>query len=71
MGKRTRLKWQRSSNCPPIACCAEVAETEIGNVLVRSSNNKRRKVVLTQEEWKDLVGAIKAGEYDQIGNKTE
>ncbi len=65
---RKRLKWQSSKTCI-LASCVEMAKSESGNVLVRSSSSKRRRVELTPEEWKDFANAIKNGEFDQVGTE--
>jgi hypothetical protein len=68
-GMKKRLKWQAPKNCRGIGC-VEVAKPELDRVLVRSSNNKRRKVEMTGGEWTDFITAVRNGEYDpKIGTE--
>ncbi|MFF2141361.1 DUF397 domain-containing protein [Kitasatospora sp. NPDC058190] len=57
------LHWKRPEACPDGSSCPEVA---IGpdSVYVRSSLLPDAIAQLTTDEWRDLVSAIRAGEFD-------
>ncbi|MBO1416276.1 DUF397 domain-containing protein [Streptomyces sp. FH025] len=59
----TDLNWKRPKACANANNCPEVAMTD-GAVYVRSSLLPDAIAQLTTDEWRDLVTAIRNGEYD-------
>ncbi|MEE1785908.1 DUF397 domain-containing protein [Streptomyces sp. SP17BM10] len=57
------LAWRKPSICGDGNNCPEVAITADG-VLIRSSLVPDGVAQLTTAEWRDLVAAIRAGEFD-------
>ncbi|MFJ1934995.1 DUF397 domain-containing protein [Kitasatospora sp. NPDC088160] len=57
------LTWQRPESCGDAASCPEVAVTSDA-VYVRSSLRPDAIAQLDVTEWRDLVSAIRAGEFD-------
>ncbi|MEU3566665.1 DUF397 domain-containing protein [Kitasatospora sp. NPDC006786] len=57
------LSWKRPEACPDGASCPEVAIAPDA-VYVRSSLLPDAIAQLTPDEWRDLVSAIRAGEFD-------
>ncbi|MER7752989.1 DUF397 domain-containing protein [Kitasatospora sp. NPDC097643] len=57
------LHWKRPEACADANACPEVAIAE-GSVYVRSSLQPTAIAQLTTEEWRDLLSAIRAGEFD-------
>ncbi|MFE5582880.1 DUF397 domain-containing protein [Kitasatospora sp. NPDC056531] len=55
--------WIRPSACSNASNCPEVAITP-DSVYVRSSLLPDAIAQLTTDEWRDLVSAIRAGEFD-------
>ncbi|MBO1416277.1 DUF397 domain-containing protein [Streptomyces sp. FH025] len=55
--------WIRPSACSNASNCPEVAIAD-GTVYVRSSLLPDAVAQLTTDEWRDLVTAIRNGEYD-------
>ncbi|MFJ2808435.1 DUF397 domain-containing protein [Kitasatospora sp. NPDC087271] len=57
------LDWQRPEACGEGASCPEVAVTSDA-VYVRSTLLPDAIAQLTPTEWRDLLSAIRAGEFD-------
>jgi hypothetical protein len=57
------VEWQRSSRCDA-GNCVEVHVPVPGNVLVQDSKNPGVILTFTDEEWRDFVAGVKAGEFD-------
>ncbi|MFF2616559.1 DUF397 domain-containing protein [Kitasatospora sp. NPDC058046] len=57
------LAWTRPTSCPNANNCPEVAVAPDA-VYVRSSLLPDAVAQLTPDEWRDLVSAIRAGEFD-------
>ncbi|MEV8323830.1 DUF397 domain-containing protein [Kitasatospora sp. NPDC056731] len=57
------LTWQRPEACGEGPSCPEVAVTSDA-VYVRSSLLPDAIAQLTTDEWRDLLSAIRAGEFD-------
>ncbi|MFJ6383794.1 DUF397 domain-containing protein [Kitasatospora sp. NPDC092039] len=57
------LPWTRPSSCANANNCPEVAVAGDA-VFVRSSLRPDAIAQLTPDEWRDLVSAIRAGEFD-------
>ncbi|MFD8082087.1 DUF397 domain-containing protein [Kitasatospora sp. NPDC059722] len=57
------LPWTRPAACANSGNCPEVAITADG-VLIRSSLVPDGIAQLTTAEWRDLVAAIRSGEFD-------
>ncbi|MFD4394118.1 DUF397 domain-containing protein [Kitasatospora sp. NPDC058397] len=57
------LIWQRPESCGDGASCPEVAVTSEA-IYIRSSLLPDAIAQLTPAEWRDLVSAIRAGEFD-------
>ncbi|MBD0671231.1 DUF397 domain-containing protein [Streptomyces sp. CBMA156] len=57
------LAWTRPSSCANSNNCPEVAVTD-GAVYVRSSLLPDAIAQLTPDEWRNLVSAIRSGEFD-------
>lgn len=55
--------FRRASRCSK-GGCAEVASTPAGGVILRATNRPDDMIVLDAAEWRDLVTAIKGGEFD-------
>ncbi|MFE3503580.1 DUF397 domain-containing protein [Kitasatospora sp. NPDC059160] len=55
--------WTRPGGCPDGSSCPEVAVTPDA-VYVRSSLLPDAVAQLTPTEWRDLVAAIRNGEFD-------
>ncbi|MFD4656569.1 DUF397 domain-containing protein [Kitasatospora sp. NPDC058444] len=56
------LHWKRPAACPDGASCPEVAIAPEA-VYVRSSLRPEAVAQLDVDEWRDLVSAIRAGEF--------
>lgn len=56
------MTWQRSSFCESSACI-EVAVCN-GHVLVRSSYDAGRQLVLSPAEWRAFLAGARNGEFD-------
>lgn len=55
-------RWRKSTRCGS-ACCIEVAKVA-GRYLIRDSNNpKIGPLSFTEEEWKDFVAGVTAGDF--------
>ncbi|MFE7531168.1 DUF397 domain-containing protein [Kitasatospora sp. NPDC057542] len=57
------LAWTRPASCANSNNCPEVAVTSDA-VYVRSSLLPEAIAQLTPDEWRDLVAAIRQGEFD-------
>ncbi|GAA2990132.1 hypothetical protein GCM10010519_24780 [Streptomyces lactacystinicus] len=57
------LPWARPTSCANSNNCPEVAVAD-NAVFVRSSLLPDAVAQLTLSEWRDLVSAIRAGEFD-------
>ncbi|MBV6698457.1 DUF397 domain-containing protein [Kitasatospora aureofaciens] len=57
------LPWMRPAACANSGNCPEVAASGDA-VYVRSSLQPSAIAQLTTDEWRDLVAAIRAGEFD-------
>lgn len=57
------LEWKRPESCGDGASCPEVATSD-NAVYVRSSLQPEGIAHLTRDEWRDLVAAIRNGEFD-------
>ncbi|MEV7021069.1 DUF397 domain-containing protein [Kitasatospora sp. NPDC093558] len=57
------LLWTRPAACANSGNCPEVAIAD-GGVYIRSSLKPAAVAELTPSEWRDLVAAIRAGEFD-------
>ncbi|MGW3229486.1 DUF397 domain-containing protein [Kitasatospora sp. NPDC001095] len=57
------LSWRKPSACGDGNNCPEVAIGPDG-IYVRSSLRRDAIAQLTLDEWRDLVSAIRAGEFD-------
>ncbi|MBV2154118.1 DUF397 domain-containing protein [Kitasatospora sp. SUK 42] len=57
------LAWTRPTSCANANNCPEVAIAD-GTVYVRSSLLPDAVAQLTPDEWRDLVSAIRNGEFD-------
>ncbi|MFD0412056.1 DUF397 domain-containing protein [Kitasatospora sp. NPDC127116] len=57
------LPWARPTSCANSNNCPEVAVAD-NTVFVRSSLLPDAVAQLTLSEWRDLVSAIRAGEFD-------
>lgn len=63
--------FKRPSRCnwePPQ--CAEVAGLDTAEILIRSSLDQETVVKFTRAEWRDLIEAVQAGEYELQPEKT-
>ncbi|MFJ2189578.1 DUF397 domain-containing protein [Kitasatospora sp. NPDC087861] len=57
------IRWKRPDACADANACPEVAITS-DTVYIRSSLLPDAVAHLTTDEWRDLLTAIRAGEFD-------
>lgn len=57
------LNWKRSSECPPLPGCPEVAR-DGDHVLIRDSERPGTVVEMSLAAWQALAAGIKKGEFD-------
>jgi hypothetical protein len=66
-GKAEPPAWRKTSFCASREC-VEVAH-EDGMIVLRDSKEPPRYVRYTVEEWESFIQGVKAGEFDDLGNK--
>lgn len=59
------MPWRRVHACESNTC-VEIAAMANSPVFVRSSERPGEITVLTREEWRDFVVAVKKGEFDDL-----
>ena len=70
MASDKKQKYVRPSHCIGGIGCPEV-KIEPDCVRLRLSDRPNKSQTFSYQEWRDLVRAVKAGEYDLPGTKAE